>query len=276
MIDIPNNPTNGSTITLGTTKYTYQDGKLTPFMIKQVGTELTSPELNVEKLTEYRHPVTGKPIYSKTFSVGPLPVNSTKSVDIDLSTAEDFWIDQTNSYANRPDVNISIPMNNPIFINNIGLDKSRIFIGTIRTDANVYTKAYVCVLYTKLADTSSSPVKSLYTGSLKELNLNQETHAGYRRNGKDVYQIEVDCGALPNTTHKYSTIPNYNASYRYWFSSDSYAFNSSGNIQLPLPYVGSSAINNICVWTENNSIGINTYTNLSTYDITKVVLHYTK
>ena len=52
MINIPINPTNGSTITLGTTKYTYQDGKLTPFMIKQVGTELTSPKLNVERLTE--------------------------------------------------------------------------------------------------------------------------------------------------------------------------------------------------------------------------------
>ena len=166
MIDIPSNLTDGDSVYLGNKQFVYNGGKLVPYVVTNVGTELTSPELNVEKLTEYRHPVTGKPIYSKTFSVGPLPVNSTKSVDIDLSTAEDFWIDQTNSYANRPDVNISIPMNNPIFINNIGLDKSRIFIGTIRTDANVYTKAYVCVLYTKLADTSSSPVKSLYTGSL--------------------------------------------------------------------------------------------------------------
>ena len=280
MIDIPNNPTNGSTITLGTTKYTYQDGKLTPFMIKQVGTELTSPELNVEKLTEYRHPVTGKPIYSKTFSVGPLPVNSTKSVDIDLSTAEDFWIDQTNSYANRPDVNISIPMNNPIFINNIGLDKSRIFIGTIRTDANVYTKAYVCVLYTKLADTSSSPVKSLYTGSLNELRQNVETHAGYKRNGKDVYQIEVDFGFLPNATTKSVPVPILEPTYVAWIdNAKSYVYaGATYNEYYPvnMPYPINSTYQITCwVSPKYNSVNITTGINRSE-NSAKIVVNYTK
>ena len=118
----------------------------------------------------------------------------------------------------------------------------------------------------------------LYTGSLNELNLNQETHAGYRRNGKDVYQIEVDCGALPNATYKTVDIPNYNASYTYWLSSDSYAFRGSDNTRLPLPYVASNTgvDYNVGASTVGNIILLLTSSNLSSVNISKVVLHYTK
>lgn len=101
----------------------------------------------------------------------------------------------------------------------------------------------------------------------------------YTRNGKRVYGREFDCGALPNTVTKDVVIPNYNASYTYWVcSSDSYSVRSSDNTRIPLPYVASNVApdTNVNVFTAGNSIKIATYTNRSTFDITKVVLHYTK
>ena len=100
----------------------------------------------------------------------------------------------------------------------------------------------------------------------------------YTRNGKRVYGIEVDCGALPNATYKTVDIPNYNASYTYWLSSDSYAFRSSDNTRLPLPYVASNTgvDYNVGASTVGNIILLLTSSNLSSVNISKVVLHYTK
>ena len=280
MIDIPNNPTNGSTITLGTTKYTYQDGKLTPFMIKQVGTELTSPKLNVETLTEKRHPVSQKPIYLKTIDFGFLPNTTRKEVAHTITNYDYIGVNLENSYIYIPGSygfsytgGLSI-WNNKIYDIGSYIEGPNISLATGTNRTNM--KAYITVEYTKIADTSSSPVKSLYTGSLNELNLNKETHAGYRRNGKDVYQIEVDCGAMPNNTIKFTPIPNYNASYTYWVSSDSYTVQSPENILITLPYVSPTAADNSSVNALGNSIRILTGTIWSAYTETKVVLHYTK
>lgn len=100
----------------------------------------------------------------------------------------------------------------------------------------------------------------------------------YTRNGKRVYGIEVDCGALPNATYKTVDIPNYNTSYTYWLSSDSYAFRGSDNTRLPLPYVASNTgvDYNVGASTVGNIILLLTSSNLSSVNISKVVLHYTK
>ena len=213
MIDIPNNPTNGSTVTLGTTKYAYQDGKLMPFMIKQVGTELTSPKLNVETLTEFRHPVSGKPVYTKTINFGALPNATTKTVAHGVVNTEDVWIDNLRSTIKDPNGSIySVQFPNPnSAVSSWTTWTDRTHVSTVTGINRTTLTAIITILYTKTADTSSSPVKSLYTGSLNELRQNVETHAGYRRDGKDVYQIEVDFGAMPNNTAKNVAIPNYNA-----------------------------------------------------------------
>lgn len=276
MIDIPNNPTNGSTITLGTTKYTYQDGKLTPFMIKQVGTELPDYELGVEVLTTERW-INGKPLYRKVIYFGAGPNNTTKNVAHGITGMDILMIDGSTSGFTLGDAFLSIG-------DSYATSWVRTYLsgGNITISCNVnYLPAYtaiITILYTKTTDTASSPVASLYTGSLNELNLNQETHAGYRRNGKDVYQIEVDFGALPNTTTKTVVIPNYNAGYKYWLCSDSYALQSSSNTKIPLPYAGPNAgvDYNVSTYIVGDSIRIATYTNYSVFDISKVVLHYTK
>lgn len=235
MVNIPNNLVNGNTLTFGSQKYTYKDGKLTPFIVKQVGTELTSPKLNVETLTEFRHSVSGKPLYTKTIDCGFLPATKTVKV-IRLSITDDYDYVKVLTDASHiviPDVkdfSFSVLMPWYTLESQIGayIEADSIVIGVGMGQSN--KKAYVTVEYTKTADTSSSPVKSLYTGSLNELNLNQETHAGFRRNGKDVYMMEVDFGALPNNTTKSVAIPGYNATYKYWIdTSNSYILAPASN-----------------------------------------------
>ena len=276
MIDIPSNLTDGDSVYLGDKRFVYNGGKLVPYVVTNVGTELTSPKLNVETLTEFRHSISGKPLYKKTINFGILPNATNKFMAHGIVGAEDIRVNVDDSYAYYLQEQYPIVWTDTIATAQWRAWTDRTNVG-MKTGFNATSiAAYITLLYTKIADTSSSPVKSLYTGSLNELNLNQETHAGYKRNGKDVYQIEVDCGVLPNVTTKTIVIPGYNASYKYWlYSADSYAFDSAANIRLPLPYLGINNYN-VIMYTIGDSIKINTYNNLSTYDITKVVLHYTK
>lgn len=281
MIDIPSNLTDGDSVYLGNKQFVYNDGKLVPYVVTNVGTELTSPKLNVEILTTERHPISNKPIYKKVINFGSLPNATTKTVAHGITGIDFIMIDFSNSFILVPGVPDASFSGMVVWsgADSVGayLSSGNIFVYSGNNRTNMV--GYFTLKYTKTADTSSSPVRSLYTGSLNELNLNQETHAGYRRNGKDVYQIEVDCGALPNNTTKLTPIPGYNASYEYWVGSDSYAFRSSDNVRIPLPYVGpkvSTIEYNVITYTMGDSIGFLTYADLSTFAISKVVLHYTK
>ena len=283
MIDIPSNLTDGDSVYLGDKRFVYNGGKLVPYVVTNVGTELTSPKLNIETLTEHRHSVSGKPLYTKTIDCGFLPATKTfKVVPLDIVDDYDYVkvvVDASHIIIpGLKDFSFSVLMPWYTLESQIGayIEADNIVIGVGSGHSN--KKAYITVEYTKTADTSSSPVKSLYTGSLNEIRQNVETHAGYRRNGKDVYQIEIDCGALPNNTTKTVAIPNYNASYRYWLCSDSYASNSSNSGSTPLPYVASNAGTdyNITIYLAGNSIKIITFTDFSSSDVTRVVLHYTK
>ncbi len=284
MIDIPSSLTDGDSVYLGDKRFVYNGGKLVPYVVTNVGTELTSPKLNVETLTEFRHSVSGKPLYTKTIDCGFLPATKTYKL-VPLNIVDDYDYVKVLVEASHiviPDVkNFSFSVLMPWYTleSQIGtyIDAGNIVIGVGSGHSN--KKAYITVEYTKTADTSSSPVKSLYTGSLNEIRQNVETHAGYRRNGKDVYQIEVDFGVLPNNTTKTVGIPNYNALYTYWlYTADSYAFRGDTNVRIPIPY--SATINGIdysaSPFINNNSISIITYSDRSAFGISKIILHYTK
>jgi len=106
-----------------------------------------------------------------------------------------------------------------------------------------------------------------------------EFSCGYTRGGKEVFGIEVDCGALPNNTQKIITIPNYNALYIYWIdTTKSYGRNPLTKWCLPLPYAnaGSLSASVQVELTDTGKIIINTLTNRSTHTETKIVLNYTK
>ena len=279
MIDIPSNLIDGDSVYFGDKRFVYNGGKLVPYVVTNVGTELTSPRLNVETLTEFRHSISGKPLYKKTINFGILPNATNKFMAHGIVGAEDIRVNVDDSYAYYLQEQYPIVWTDTIATAQWRAWTDRTNVG-MKTGFNATSiAAYITLLYTKTTDTSSSPVRSLYTGSLNEIRQNVETHAGYRRNGKDVYQIEVDFGVLPNNTTKTVAIPNYNASYTYWlYTADSYAFRGDTNVRIPLPY--SAIINGIdysaSTFINNNSISIITYSDRSAFGISKIMLHYTK
>ena len=50
MIDIPSNLTEGDSVYLGDKRFIYNEGKLVPYAVTNIGTELTSPKLGIEEL----------------------------------------------------------------------------------------------------------------------------------------------------------------------------------------------------------------------------------
>jgi hypothetical protein len=107
---------------------------------------------------------------------------------------------------------------------------------------------------------------------------NSEYKCGYLRGGKEVFGIEVDCGALPNNTVKTITIPNYLATNKYWVDQkNSIAYDPTNKVMITLPYASSSSLSStISAYVQNDKIYIYTGTNRTSYTETKVVLNYTK
>lgn len=99
-----------------------------------------------------------------------------------------------------------------------------------------------------------------------------ETLAGWKRNGKDVYQMEIDCGTFPNTTSKMIAIPNFNTSYTYWID-HSKSYVESNNF-----YASVEFLNSRTCYIDKIGYQIVLYasSDQSTYNTTKVVINYTK
>ena len=285
MIDIPSTLTDGTSVYLGDKQFVYNGGKLIPYVVTNVGTELTSPKLNVETLTEHRHSVSGKPLYTKTIDCGFLPATKTYKV-VPLSITDDYdyvkvVVDASHIVIpNLKDFSFSVLMPWYTLESQIGayIEAGNIVIGVGSGHSN--KKAYITVEYTKTADTSSSPVKSLYTGSLNELNLNQETHAGYRRNGKDVYQIEVDFGFLPNATTKSVPVPILEPTYVAWIdNAKSYVYSGDTyNEYYPVNMPGPTNLTyQIGCWVSPKTQTVNIVTGINRSTQTaRVVINYTK
>lgn len=124
---------------------------------------LSSPIINQEVLTEFRHPVSGKPIYTKTIDFGALPNNTTKSIPHNLSNVEWISIDEDSSYiiigSNPIEVRAAL---NP---NPLGLSSSWSTYATVN-NISILTGAdrtswsgIITVQYTKTTDTAESPVR---------------------------------------------------------------------------------------------------------------------
>lgn len=278
MIDIPSNLINGNSVYFGDKRFVYNDGKLVPYIVSNVGTELPSPKLGIEVLTTKRHSVSGKPLYVKTIDCGFLPATKTyKMIPLNITDDYDYVKILTDDshivIPNVKDFSFSVLMPWYTLESQIGAytESNSIIIGVGMGQSN--KKAYITVEYTKTSDTSSSPIKSLYTGSLNELKLNQETHAGYRRNGKDVYQIELDFGAMPNNTSKNMAIPNYNAAYDYYVRVDLTQVTNGPNNKIYGTY-SYGGINYLISVKMSNINAISNF-DASAYNA-KVVLHYTK
>lgn len=131
-------------------------------------------------------------------------------------------------------------------------------------DFETYTKEQINTLLNKKAES--------YNVSAEEYKC------GYTRNGKEVFGLEVDCGTLPNATTKLIEIPNYNENFKYWINSaESYA-KSGKEWTVPLPFTSNTGTNQyaMSIMLNFNKIRITTLYDFSFYEITKIVLNYTK
>jgi len=103
-----------------------------------------------------------------------------------------------------------------------------------------------------------------------------EYKCGYKRGGKEVFGIEVDCGALPNSTTKLTPIPNYNSNFNYWIdTSKSYSKDSVKHV-IPLPNVAGSPYHILADILPEDKIRIITSANYTGFTTTKITLNYTK
>lgn len=149
-------------------------------------------------------------------------------------------------------------------------------------DLDVYSKEEANQLFT-----SEEEVDAIVNEKIanKQDNYNisvTEYKCGYTRGGKEVFGIEIDFGALPNATTKTIAIPNYSTNNKYWINtSESYTTKADKSVVMPIPYVPINAnlANNtswICIYISNGSIGVQTYSNLTSFTDTKIVLNYIK
>lgn len=129
-------------------------------------------------------------------------------------------------------------------------------------DFEVYTKEETNILINK---------------KIESFNISSsEFKCGYTRNGKEVFGIEVDCGALPNATIKLIEIPNHNANYNYWIDiTKSYARTSNKSSLITIPYVANAPYH-VSIDLTDGKIRIIPYSNRTAFTETKIVLNYTK
>jgi hypothetical protein len=230
--------------------------------------------------------INGKPIYMKTIDGGAIPANETKVIltGIGSDIAENVWVDEQASftYGFYSMQNFVIPVNYADFVNNVGVYISlsdsngsyRINWGSNVDWSTYYQNSRFTLKYTKTADTPESPVADVIlsnSGSSVSIQAGIESLTGEIRNGKTIYQMEVDCGGLPNSGEKLVAINSYNSSYTYWIElGNSYASTVDGAVRIPL--CGTDLNCSVA----GSNISINTTSDKSAFVDTKIVLRYTK
>lgn len=120
---------------------------------------LSNSKLNEEVLTENRHPISGKPIYTKTINFGFLPNATNKFLAHGIADVEDIKVDTKESYAYY--LHEQYPI---VWTDTVATAQWRAW--TDRTDVGMKTgfnatsiAAYITLLYTKITDTAESPVR---------------------------------------------------------------------------------------------------------------------
>ena len=121
---------------------------------------MCSPEVGIEKLTEYRDPSSGKPFYIQTI-ITPTPNNTTKVLDITtvIPSVEYATIIEDQSYAIYDTRRYGVNMRTPATGSNIDLMcvLKSITIGTLTDWLSV--PLYITLKYTKTTDNALSPVR---------------------------------------------------------------------------------------------------------------------
>lgn len=166
MIDIPSNLTDGASVYLGDKQFVYNGGKLVPYTVTNVGTELPSALLNTEILTTERHPISNKPIYKKVINFGSLPNATTKTVAHGITGIDFIMIDFSNSFILVPGVPDASFSGMVVWsgADSVGayLSSGNIFVYAGNNRTNMV--GYFTLKYTKTTDTAESPVRLIGGG----------------------------------------------------------------------------------------------------------------
>lgn len=116
---------------------------------------MSNPKLNEEVLTEYRHPISGKPIYTKAIDFGALPNKTTKNVSHNVDY-EWMAIDYGSSYSYNLDSGNTISVMNGNYARMYITDQNVTCVSTIDLSTNI---GVAVLLYTKTTDTAESPAR---------------------------------------------------------------------------------------------------------------------
>ena len=228
--------------------------------------------------------IDGKPVYRKVVSMGALPNATTKSIAHGISNLDEHLGLSGVAFHANGDTRIPLPYvstSNGTIQMHIG--KTNVIV-TNRIDMSVtYNKSYAIIYYTKTTDTALSPVALIGggSGSTENITTDVEYIVPQIIDGKQVYGIRINCGALPNEAIKTIDIPSYATSYTYWFK-EGFALNPTTGDTRILPFVHYSATTNqISLFLDqgtSNTVGtvqIATSLDYSSWDGI-ITLHYTK
>ena len=249
-----------------------------------VGTSELPVYSTSEVLTAERW-VDGKPVYRKVVSMGALPNTAAKSIAHGISDLDENLGLSGVAFNVNGDARIPLPYVHTSQTSSIQMHMSKTnVIVTSRIDMSVsYNKSYAIIYYTKTTDTALSPVALIGggSGSTENITTDVEYIVPQIIDGKQVYGMRINCGALPNAATKTIDIPSYATSYTYWFK-EGFALNPTTGDTRILPFVHYSATTNqVSLFLDqgtSNAVGtvqIVTYLDYSSWDGI-ITLHYTK
>jgi len=248
--------------------------------VKAEGTAELPRYSTTEILTSERW-IDGKPIYRKVYTFSS-PVASETLIDTTINSTNNnivnSWINSRDAAGNT----FTVPANLATTASHYSyLSPSGLYLLT----PSSWIESRLIIYYTKASDTSASPVALISAISTTEGKLNYDYNIssseyiipGKFRNGKQVYGIEIDCGALPNASVKTVSIPNYNSNYQYLINgSESYSSGTSSTISLPYASPVTNQSLELVIDKTSGNLRFTTLIDWSAYTTTKVVLEYTK
>lgn len=153
-------------------------------------TQFPYPEVGVEKLTQKRHPVSGKPVYTQAYNIADMGTAYDGTIAHGLTGIEDYSVIDFVLGAQDAS-NFSISQASSMYTNDssefrVQMDNTNLYY--YMSDASFYNNSslLITIEYCKTADTASSPVASLVPVS-PEVGVEKVTGRYHPANGKPIY-----------------------------------------------------------------------------------------
>ena len=228
-------------------------------------TQEIQPVIYSQTETEVGCWIDNKPLYKTTFDLGS-----------DKSISHTSWYNAIVSVTNIENIAICWGMYSggtyyPLMAYHTGDD-----VNVLACRANSgATVRYLTLMYTKSSDTAGSGTWN--TSGIPNVHYSSTEHViGTWIDGKPIYEISVDTGALPNNTSKSVAhgVSNMKSAKVIIGS----ARNPNNGMKIPLPYVYKSGSSARClqVYVDDTNITLVSMENMSGYTESEVTIQYNK